>query len=193
MHECNNDFQASLAASLYSCLIITGRFDAGICVACAMFSGDRGNQDIYLSPSHSHTGPMQHLSLAAKPRNYTEFHLFKKWMASLCQLSSQKRPYKFTRSFDPDREEASRLQTIVTFRALHDPCCRLRIIVSTVMPIEATSLLYVEVNGKDATYILPQSQIYIIDGIGCGVIREDSPPRVTSTESQWDQILRNHE
>ena len=89
MHECNNDFQASLAASLYSCLIITGRFDAGICVACAMFSGDRGNQDIYLSPSHSHTGPTQHLSLAAKPRNYTEFHPFRKWMAS---LRSQKRP-----------------------------------------------------------------------------------------------------
>ena len=75
---------------------------------------------IYLAPSHSHYGPTQHLSLEAKPRNYTECHLFRKWMASLCQLSSQRRPYKV----HPDREEASSLQTIVTFRDLHGPCFR---------------------------------------------------------------------
>ena len=33
----------------------------------------------YLSPSHSHTGPTQHLSLMDMPRNYTEYHLLIKW------------------------------------------------------------------------------------------------------------------
>ena len=75
---------------------------------------------IYLAPSHSHYGPTQHLSLEAKPRNYTECHLFRKWVASLCQLSSQRRPYKV----HPDREEASSLHTIFTFRDLHGPCFR---------------------------------------------------------------------
>ena len=46
----------------------------------------------YLSPSHSHTGLTQHLSLMDMPRKYTEYHLLIKWTASLRQFSSQRRP-----------------------------------------------------------------------------------------------------
>ena len=48
--------------------------------------------ETYLSLSHSHTGPTQHLSLMDMPRNYTEYHHYIKWTASLRQLISQRRP-----------------------------------------------------------------------------------------------------
>ena len=34
-----------------SCLVNSGHFYGGICVACAMFSGDRGHKDILVTKS----------------------------------------------------------------------------------------------------------------------------------------------
>ena len=66
--------------------------------------------EVTKSPSHSHTGPTQHLSLMDMPRNYTEYHVDK--MDGF--IVSIQQPEATIRSF---REKASRLQTIVTFRA----------------------------------------------------------------------------
>ena len=37
-----------------ACLFNTGHFYGGICVACAIFSGDRGHQDILDTKSFTH-------------------------------------------------------------------------------------------------------------------------------------------
>ena len=37
-----------------SCLVNSGHFYGGICVACAMFSGDRGHQDILVTKSFTY-------------------------------------------------------------------------------------------------------------------------------------------
>ena len=115
--------------------VIRGHCYGGICVACAMFQVIEVIKT-YVSPSHSHTGTTQHLSLMNTPRHYKPVDKNDGFIASIQQ------PEATIRSF---REKARILKTIVTFRDV-GPMIITAVLsemmkVSPVMPIQVTSLL----------------------------------------------------
>ena len=54
-------------------MVNSGHSYGGICLACAMFSGDRGRQDILVTMSFTYGTKTTYMSLMGMPRNYPEY------------------------------------------------------------------------------------------------------------------------